>query len=91
MFAGFFKTDLRAEELRTTMVAVENVPDALSQNGPHENIRVEDEVLIFPHGGGAEIIPATDEAQDRARFRDLELLRFKDPNGVVVELRGRLA
>jgi catechol 2,3-dioxygenase-like lactoylglutathione lyase family enzyme len=40
---------------------------------------------------GAEIIPATDEVQDRARFRDLELLRFKDPNGIVVELRGRLA
>jgi catechol 2,3-dioxygenase-like lactoylglutathione lyase family enzyme len=40
---------------------------------------------------GAEIIPATDEAQDRGRFRDLELLRFKDPNGVIVELRGRLA
>jgi catechol 2,3-dioxygenase-like lactoylglutathione lyase family enzyme len=40
---------------------------------------------------GAEIIPATDEAQDRLRFRDLELLRFKDPNGIVVELRGRLA
>jgi len=40
---------------------------------------------------GAEIIPATDEAQDRARFRDLELLRFRDPNGIVVELRGRLA
>jgi catechol 2,3-dioxygenase-like lactoylglutathione lyase family enzyme len=42
-------------------------------------------------GLGAEIIPATDESEDRARFRDLELLRFKDPNGVVVELRGRLA
>jgi len=40
---------------------------------------------------GAEIVPATDEAQDRTRFRDLELLRFKDPNGIVVELRGRLA
>jgi catechol 2,3-dioxygenase-like lactoylglutathione lyase family enzyme len=40
---------------------------------------------------GAEIIPATDEAQDRTRFRDLELLRFKDQNGIVVELRGRLA
>lgn len=40
---------------------------------------------------GAEILPATDEAQDRARFRDLDLLRFRDPNGVVVELRGRLA
>jgi len=40
---------------------------------------------------GAEIIPATDEAQDRPRFRDLELLRFKDPSGIVVELRGRLA
>jgi catechol 2,3-dioxygenase-like lactoylglutathione lyase family enzyme len=40
---------------------------------------------------GAEIIPATDEAQDRQRFRDLDLLRFKDPNGVIVELRGRLA
>src|SRR5215470_13036171 len=34
---------------------------------------------------GAEIVPATDEAQDRTRFRDLELLRFKDPNGIVVE------
>ena len=40
---------------------------------------------------GAEIISAADESQDRTRFRDLELLRFKDPNGVVVELRGRLA
>src|SRR5262247_3616892 len=40
---------------------------------------------------GAEIIPPTDEAQDRTRFRDLELLRFRDPNGIVVELRGRLA
>jgi len=40
---------------------------------------------------GGEIIPPTDEAQDRTRFRDLELLRFKDPNGIVVELRGRLA
>jgi len=40
---------------------------------------------------GAEIISAADESQDRARFRDLDLLRFKDPNGVVVELRGRLA
>jgi len=40
---------------------------------------------------GAEIIPAADEAQDRARFRDIDLLRFKDPNGIVVELRGRLA
>jgi catechol 2,3-dioxygenase-like lactoylglutathione lyase family enzyme len=40
---------------------------------------------------GAEILPATDEAQDRTRFRDLELLRFKDQNGIVVELRGRLA
>jgi catechol 2,3-dioxygenase-like lactoylglutathione lyase family enzyme len=40
---------------------------------------------------GAEIIPATDEAQERARFRDLELLRFRDPNGIIVELRGRLA
>lgn len=40
---------------------------------------------------GAEIISAADEAQDRSRFRDLELLRFKDPNGILVELRGRLA
>jgi len=40
---------------------------------------------------GAEILPATDESQDRTRFRDLDLLRFKDPNGIVVELRGRLA
>jgi len=40
---------------------------------------------------GAEIIPATDEAQDRPRFRDLELLRFRDPNGIIVELRGRFA
>jgi catechol 2,3-dioxygenase-like lactoylglutathione lyase family enzyme len=40
---------------------------------------------------GAEILPATDEAQDRTRFRDLDLLRFRDPNGIVVELRGRLA
>jgi catechol 2,3-dioxygenase-like lactoylglutathione lyase family enzyme len=40
---------------------------------------------------GAEILPATDEAQDRGRFRDLDLLRFKDPNGIIVELRGRLA
>jgi len=40
---------------------------------------------------GAEIIPATDEAQDRSRFRDLDILRFRDPNGIVVELRGRLA
>jgi catechol 2,3-dioxygenase-like lactoylglutathione lyase family enzyme len=40
---------------------------------------------------GAEILSASDESQDRVRFRDLELLRFKDPNGVVVELRGRLA
>src|SRR5262249_29934934 len=40
---------------------------------------------------GAEILPATDEAQDRTRFRDLDLLRFKDPNGIIVELRGRLA
>lgn len=40
---------------------------------------------------GAEILSAADEAQDRGRFRDLDLLRFKDPNGVIVELRGRLA
>jgi catechol 2,3-dioxygenase-like lactoylglutathione lyase family enzyme len=40
---------------------------------------------------GAEIISAADEAQDRSRFRDLDILRFKDPNGIVVELRGRLA
>ena len=40
---------------------------------------------------GAEILSAADESQDRARFRDLDLLRFKDPNGVIVELRGRLA
>ena len=40
---------------------------------------------------GAEIVPATDEAQDRSRFRDLDLLRFKDPNGILVELRGRVA
>jgi catechol 2,3-dioxygenase-like lactoylglutathione lyase family enzyme len=40
---------------------------------------------------GAEILPATDEAQDRPRFRDLDLLRFRDPNGIIVELRGRLA
>jgi catechol 2,3-dioxygenase-like lactoylglutathione lyase family enzyme len=40
---------------------------------------------------GAEIIPVSDEVQDRTRFRDLELLRFRDPNGIIVELRGRLA
>jgi len=40
---------------------------------------------------GAEILPATDESQDRTRFRDMDLIRFKDPNGVIVELRGRLA
>ncbi len=40
---------------------------------------------------GAEILSAADEAQDRSRFRDLELLRFRDPNGIIVELRGRLA
>lgn len=40
---------------------------------------------------GAEIMPATDESQDRTRFRDTDLLRFRDPNGIVVELRGRLA
>jgi catechol 2,3-dioxygenase-like lactoylglutathione lyase family enzyme len=40
---------------------------------------------------GAEMLPATDEAQDRVRFRDMDLLRFKDPNGIVVEIRGRLA
>ena len=40
---------------------------------------------------GAEILSATDESQDRTRFRDLDLIRFKDPNGIIVELRGRLA
>jgi catechol 2,3-dioxygenase-like lactoylglutathione lyase family enzyme len=40
---------------------------------------------------GAEILSATDESQDRTRFRDLDLVRFKDPNGIIVELRGRLA
>jgi catechol 2,3-dioxygenase-like lactoylglutathione lyase family enzyme len=40
---------------------------------------------------GAEILSATDESQDRTRFRDLDLVRFKDPNGIIVEVRGRLA
>jgi len=40
---------------------------------------------------GAEILSATDESQDRIRFRDLDLIRFKDSNGIIVELRGRLA
>jgi catechol 2,3-dioxygenase-like lactoylglutathione lyase family enzyme len=40
---------------------------------------------------GAEILAAADESQDRTRFRDSDLIRFKDPNGVIVELRGRLA
>jgi catechol 2,3-dioxygenase-like lactoylglutathione lyase family enzyme len=40
---------------------------------------------------GAEMLSAADEGQDRVRFRDLDLLRFRDPNGIVVEIRGRLA
>jgi hypothetical protein len=40
---------------------------------------------------GAEMLTASDEAQDRTRFRDMDLLRFRDPNGIVVEIRGRLA
>src|SRR5438477_12366845 len=54
MFPGFPKAGKWAEELCTMLMTVENVSDALSQDGANENIRVEDEALIFFHDDGAE-------------------------------------